>query len=84
LLLQAQTNAEAKAEACFYRAIEIAQQQGAKPLELRATMSLGRLWQKQGNGAAAHAMLTAIYGWFSEGFDTVDLREAKILLAQLS
>lgn len=82
LLLQVEITAEAKAEACFSQAIAIAQRQGAKLLELRATMSLGRLWQKQGKGEAAHQMLTALYGWFSEGFDTVDLREAKELLAQ--
>lgn len=84
LLLQAEPNTEAKAEACFCRAIEIAQQQGAKSLELRAAMSLARLWQKQGQGEEARQMLTELYGWFSEGFDTVDLRQAKALLEQLS
>jgi tetratricopeptide (TPR) repeat protein len=72
-----------EAESCFQQAIAIARQQGAKSLELRATMSLTRLWQQQGKGAEGHKLLSKIHGWFSEGFATKDLREAKALLAAL-
>ena len=75
--------AEAEAEACFHKAIEIARQQQAKSLELRAVMSLARLWQQQGKKHEAHQMLAEIYGWFTEGFDTKDLQEAKALLEEL-
>ncbi len=75
---------EEEAEACFHKAIEIAQRQGAKSLELRAVMSLARLWQKQGKKEDARQMLAEIYGWFTEGFDTADLKEAKVLLEELS
>jgi ATP/maltotriose-dependent transcriptional regulator MalT len=78
------TQAEAEAEACFLKAIEIARQQQAKSLELRAVISLARLWQQQGKIDKARQMLTEIYGWFTEGFDTKDLQEAKALLAALS
>ena len=64
--------------------IEIARQQQAKLLELRATMSLARLWQQQGKQQEAHAMLSEVYGWFTEGFDTRDLQEAKTLLETLA
>jgi adenylate cyclase len=70
-------------EACYQRAIATAQRQGAKSLELRATTSLCRLWQRQGKQVEARQELMAIYGWFTEGFDTVDLREAKVLLDEL-
>ncbi len=70
-------------EACYQRAIATAQQQGAKSLELRATTSLCRLWQTQGKSVAAYALLSTIYGWFTEGFDTADLREAQVLMGQL-
>jgi tetratricopeptide (TPR) repeat protein len=73
-----------EAEACFLRAIEIAQKQQAKSLELRAVMSLARLWQQQGRKEEAHRMLAEIYGWFTEGFDTKDSREAKALLEELA
>jgi class 3 adenylate cyclase/tetratricopeptide (TPR) repeat protein len=73
-----------EAEACFRRAIEIAQKQQAKSLELRAVMSLARLWQSQGKTAEALRMLAEIYGWFTEGFNTKDLQEAKALLEELS
>ena len=59
------------------------QQQQAKSWELRAVMSLSRLWQQQGKKEEAHEMLADIYGWFTEGFDTADLREAKVLLQEL-
>jgi predicted ATPase len=77
------TKAEAEAEDCFHRAIEIARRQGAKSLELRAVTSLGRLWQQQGKKEEAHKKLAETYGWFTEGFDTVDLKEAKALLDEL-
>jgi predicted ATPase len=72
-----------EAEQCFQQALAIAQHQQAKSLELRAAMSLGRLWQRQGKHAEAHALLAATYGWFTEGFDTADLQEAKALLVAL-
>jgi predicted ATPase len=71
-------------EACFQKAIEIARRQQAKSLELRATMSLARLWQQQGKQHEARNTLSAIFGWFTEGFDTADLKEAKALLEELS
>jgi len=75
---------EAQAEACFRRALEVARGQEARSLELRAAMSLSRLWAAQGRGAEAREMLAAIYGWFSEGWDTADLAEAGALLDALS
>jgi class 3 adenylate cyclase/tetratricopeptide (TPR) repeat protein len=74
---------QAEAKGCFLRAIEIAQRQQAKSLELRAVMSLVRLWQRQGKHAEARQMLAKIYNWFTEGFDTKDLTEAKALLEEL-
>jgi predicted ATPase len=71
------------AEECFQQALAIARRQQAKSLELRAAMSLSRLWQQQGRRAAAHQLLAEVYGWFIEGFDTADLQEAKALLAAL-
>ena len=73
-----------EAEACFLKAIEIARKQQARSLELRAVMSLCRLWQRQSKHHAARNMLSEIYGWFTEGLETVDLQEAKALLAQLT
>ncbi len=75
---------EAEAEECFLKAIEIARRQQAKSLELRAATSLARLWQQQGKREEARQMLAEIYGWFTEGFDTVDLKEAKALLEELN
>ncbi len=75
--------AEAEAEACFHKAIAIAREQSAKSLELRATMSLAGLWQRQGKKKQAHKMLAEIYDWFTEGFGTVDLKAAKALLQEL-
>ena len=75
---------QAEVERLFQRALTVAQQQQAKSLELRTTVSLCRLWQAQGKGAAAHALLADIYGWFTEGFDTPDLQEARALLEALS
>jgi predicted ATPase len=70
-------------EEAFQKAIEIARKQQAKSLELRAAMSLARLWQQQGKQKEAHEVLAEIYGWFTEGFDTKDLQEAKALLDSL-
>jgi len=75
---------EAEAEASFHRAIEVARRQQAKSWELRATVSLCRLWQQQGRMDKARQMLAEIYGWFTEGFDTLDLKEARALLEELS
>lgn len=74
----------AEAEASFEGAIEIARTQEAKSFELRAVMSLCRLWRQQGRRAEAHALLAELYGWFTEGFDTADLQEAKVLLVELA
>jgi ATPase subunit of ABC transporter with duplicated ATPase domains len=74
---------ESEAEACFLKAIDIARKQQAKSWELRAVMSLVRLWQKQGKKTRARKLLADIYGWFTEGFDTKDLQEAKALLGEL-
>jgi predicted ATPase len=68
---------------CFQQALAIARQQGAKALELRAAMSLSRLWQAQGQHTAARTLLAEMYGWFTEGFDTADLQEARAMLAAL-
>jgi class 3 adenylate cyclase/predicted ATPase len=77
-------NPQLEAEACFLKAIEIAQKQQAKSLELRATVSLARLWQQQGKRAEAYTMLAEIYNWFIEGFETKDMQEAKVLLEKLA
>src|SRR5262249_13066004 len=73
-----------EAEECFQKAIAIARRQSAKSWELRAMMSLSRLWQLQGKQKEAHDMLAEIYGWFTEGFDTKDLQDAKRLIEELS
>ena len=83
LLLDAAVDPEA-AEACFRRALDIARSQQAKGWELRAAMSLARLWQSQGKRQDAYDLLAPVYHWFTEGFDTADLQEAKALLAALS
>ena len=75
---------EVEAEACFHQALAIARRQQRKTLELRAAMSLSRLWQGQGKRDAARELLSEIYGWFTEGFDTTILQEAKALVAELS
>ena len=74
----------AKAQAYFERALEVARAQKAKSWELRAATSLARLWRDQGQRAEAHDLLAPVYGWFTEGFDTLDLKEAKTLLAALA
>ena len=83
LLLRQAIPDEAQAETCLHQALDIARHQQAKSWELRAAVSLARLWQRQGKRAAAQQMLAEIYGWFTEGFDTVDLQEAKVLLEEL-
>jgi predicted ATPase len=80
----AESSALSKAEAHFHEALAIAHRQHAKLLELRAAMSLSRLWQQQGKRDEARELLAPVYGWFTEGFDTADLHEAKALLEELS
>jgi predicted ATPase len=84
LLLQQTTDNKAEAERCFQQAISTARSQQAKSLELRASTSLARLWQQQGKRQEAYELLVPIYGWFTEGFDTADLKDAKALLDDLS
>ena len=74
----------AKAEASFERALAVARQQQAKSWELRAAMSMARLWRDQGKPQQARELLAPVYGWFTEGFDTRDLKEAKALLEELA
>ena len=83
LLCQAVPNVP-QAEACFHQALTIARRQQAKSWELRTAMSLSRLWQQQGKRDAARELLAPLYGWFTEGFDTADLQEAKALLEALT
>ena len=78
-----QSKIEEEAEMYFHKAVDIARRQQAKPWELRAAMSLSRLWQQQGRRTDAYDLLAPIYGWFTEGFDTADLQEAKALLDKL-
>ena len=73
---------QGEAEACFQQALEVARRQEAKSLELRAAVSLSRLWQQQGKSEEARQLLTDVYDWFTEGFETVDLREARTLLEE--
>ena len=73
-----------KAQSYFERALAVARQQQAKSWELRAAMSLARLWRDQGKPQQARELLAPVYGWFTEGFDTRDLKEAKALLDQLA
>jgi predicted ATPase len=73
-----------QAEACFQQALAVARRQQAKSLELRAALSLARLWQSQGKRQEANDLLAPVYGWFTEGFDTADLRDAKTLLEELA
>jgi predicted ATPase len=80
LLLAHAVGHDAEAEICFRQALAVARQQQAKSWELRAAMSMSRLWQRQGKRTEARELLVPIYGWFTEGFDTADLQEAKALL----
>jgi len=84
LLLRQTVPQQAEAEACFHHALDVARRQEAKSLELRAAMSLARLWQSQGKRAEAYELLAPIYSWFTEGFDTADLQEAQALLDALA
>jgi predicted ATPase len=84
LLLQQQADYQAAAEHCFQQALVIAQHQQAKSWELRAATSLARLWQQQGKREAARQVLAEVYHWFTEGFDTADLKDAKALLEALA
>ena len=83
-LLLLSGDSDGRAEACYHQSLEIARQQSAKSWELRSAMSLARLWQKQGKVAEDRELLAGIYGWFTEGFDTPDLIDAKALLEELS
>jgi predicted ATPase len=84
LLLQQNTDNQVEAESCFHHALEIARNQQAKSFELRTATSLARLWQQQGKRQEAYELLAPVYGWFTEGFDTPDLKEAKALLDTLA
>jgi predicted ATPase len=84
IALMGPQNDTAKAEAHFERALAVARQQQAKSWELRAAMSLASLWRDQGKPQQARELLAPVYGWFTEGFDTLDLKEAKALLEELA
>src|SRR5205807_8136193 len=84
LLLQQSLDNQAEAESCFHQAIVIAQNQQAKSFELRTATSLARLWQQHGKRQEAHDLLAPVYNWFTEGFDTLDLKDAKVLLNELA
>jgi class 3 adenylate cyclase/predicted ATPase/energy-coupling factor transporter ATP-binding protein EcfA2 len=84
LLLQLSSDNQAEAETCFRHALEIARSQQAKSLELRTATSVAKLWQQQGKRQEAHDLLAPVYNWFTEGFDTADLHEAKALLEELA
>ena len=84
ILLQSADPEWARPEECFRYAITLAQSQQAKLWELRAAVSLARLWRDQGRRAEAHHLLAPVYGWFTEGFDTQDLKDAKALLDEFA
>ena len=84
LLLRQPGTPQAEAETWLQRALDVARRQEAKSLELRAAMSLSRLWQQQGKQQEAHDLLSEVYAWFTEGFDTADLQDAKALLDTLA
>ena len=84
MLLRQTMPQQVEAEAWLQRALDVARRQKAKSLELRAAMSLSRLWQQQGKRAEAYELLAPVYSWFTEGFDTADLQEAKALLEELA
>ena len=83
LLVALSSENAAQAEALFHEAVDIAKRQSARSLQLRAVMSLSRLWQRQGKQTLARQRLAELYGWFTEGFRTSDLQEAKALVEQL-
>jgi predicted ATPase len=74
----------AGAEKSFHRALEVARQQSARFWELRAALALARLWRSEDRGREAHELLVPVYGWFTEGFDIPDLKEAQVLLEELA
>jgi predicted ATPase len=82
-LVMAGVDSPSEAESCFQRAIEIARKQQAKSFELRAAMSLARLWRQQGKCEEGRGLLKEIYDWFTEGFDTPDLKDARALLDEI-
>ena len=84
LLLACSAAHTVEAEGCYQHALDVARYQQAKSLELRVAMSLARLWQQQGKRAAAHQVLADVYQWFTEGFETADLKTARALLAELA
>jgi predicted ATPase len=84
LLLKQTVPDASQAKACFQQALDIARNQQAKSWEIRAALSLARLWHRQDKRAEAHELLAPIYGWFTEGFETADLQEARALLGQLA
>jgi predicted ATPase len=84
LVLAQAADQHAQAETCFQQALDVARRQQAKAWELRTAISLARLWQQQGKRGAARELLVPIYGWFTEGFDTADLQQAKALLEALA
>ena len=84
MLLRQPGTPQAEAEFWLQRALDVARRQEAKSLELRTATSLARLWQQQGKRQKAHDLLAPVYGWFTEGFDTADLQEAKSLLDTLA
>jgi predicted ATPase len=84
LLLQVSMSPQSEAESWLRRALDVAHRQQAKSLELRAATSLARLWFDQGRHAEARDLLAPVYGWFAEGFDTLDLKEARALLDEVS
>jgi predicted ATPase len=84
LLLQQSSDNQVETETCFHQSLDIARQQQAKSWELRATTSLAKLWQQQGKRKEAYDLLAPVYNWFTEGFDTADLQDAKALLDELA
>jgi predicted ATPase len=84
LLLARGPSGQSEAETSFRKAIDVARQQNAKSWELRAVTSLARVWQQQGRNEEARELLAPVYDWFTEGFDTRDLKEAKALLDELT
>ena len=82
-ILSSSKSSQSEAERCFMHAMEIAQTQGARVLELRAATSLARLLGEQGKREEVQDLLAPVYGWFTEGFDTPDLKDAKALLNEL-
>jgi predicted ATPase len=83
-VLKSYLDNQPEAEPCFQKALSVAQNQSAKSLELRAATSLARLWQSQGKRQEAYDLLMPVYKWFTEGFDTADLKDAKGLLEELA